>query len=321
MQIRNLNPEAQRRHNWRNTLHTIILVVGSGLLMGLLAYSMFGVVGLLGAFIVGAIGMASLGNVSPRMVLGLYKARPLASHEAPQLHGMVEQLAKRAGLPSVPSLHYVPTPMLNAFAVGRPDEAAIAVTDGLLRAMNLRQIQGILAHETAHIMNGDLRVMGLADVLNRITGFLSTMGLLGLPLVFGIGVKAPLTGLLLMIFAPTIGGLLQLGLSRAREYDADLDGAGLTGDPEGLASALRLLEEKQGAKWEGMLLPGARVPHPSLLRTHPRTEDRIARLNALKHDPQDQIVVRADAAAQPSPSLVPQVGRPQVRWHRLGVYY
>jgi heat shock protein HtpX len=160
----------------------------------------------------------------------------------------------------------------------------------------------------------------MADVLNRITSFLSTLGLLGVPLVFGTGFQAPLFGLLLMIFAPTIGGLLQLGLSRAREYDADLDGASLTGDPEGLASALQFLEEKQGAKWESMMLPGSRLPHPSLLRTHPRTEERIARLQALKLDHRDQIVVKSDTQ-QPRTSLVPPVARPHVRWHRFGVYY
>jgi heat shock protein HtpX len=267
-----------------------------------------------------AITMAGLGQISPQMVLGLYKARPLSTGEAPQLHDIIAELSSRARLPAVPKLYYVPTQMLNAFAVGRKEDAAIAITDGLLRAMDLRQIKSILAHETAHIMNGDLRVMGMADVLNRITSFLSTLGLLGVPLVFGVGVKAPLFGLLLMIFAPTIGGLLQLGLSRAREYDADLDGADLTGDPDGLSSALRLLEEKQGAKWESMMLPGSRLPHPSLLRTHPRTEDRIARLQALKLGHADHAVA-GNLADHPRTSLVPPIARPHVRWHRFGIYY
>jgi heat shock protein HtpX len=320
MQIRNLNPEVQRRHNFRNTLHTVILVVGSAAIMGLLAFTMFGFTGLVVAAIIGAIGVAGLGRVSPKMVLGLYKARPLEAHETPQLQETVAELAARAKLPAIPKLYYVPTQMMNAFAVGNQHDAAIAVTDGLLRTMSARQIQGILAHETAHIMNGDLHVMGMADVLNRITSFMSTMGLLGVPLVFGIGVKAPLLGLLLMIFAPTLGGLLQLGLSRAREFDADLDGATLTGDPEGLASALRLLEEKQGAKWEGMILPGSRLPHPSLLRTHPQTEARVARLHALKLDQGEHIMVRS-ATDRPRTSIVPVIPRPQVRWHRFGIYY
>jgi heat shock protein HtpX len=208
----------------------------------------------------------------------------------------------------------------NAFAVGRPEESAIAVTDGILRIMNLRQIQGILAHETAHIMNGDLRVMGMADVMNRITSTLSWLGMIGVPVVFGTGLNVPLLGLGLMIFAPMIGGLVQLGISRAREYDADLDGATLTGDPEGLASALRILEEKMSGKWGSVFLPGARMPQPSLMRTHPVTEDRIARLNALKVNQNDQIVIRP-STERPATSIVPQTGQPRIRWHRMGVYY
>lgn len=315
-----IDQAVQSRHNTRNTLHTILLVVGTGLIMGALAYTMFGWIGLIGAGIFGAFGIASLGRVSPKMVLGLYKARPLAEHEAPELHSIMRELSKRANLPSVPTLHYVPTKMMNAFAVGRIDDSAVAVTDGLLRAMNMRQIAGILAHEVSHIKSGDLKVMGLADVLNRITSILSNIGLIGVPLVFGTGINVPFLGLALMIAAPTLGGLLQLGLSRAREYDADLDGATLTGDPEGLASALQILEERQGGKWEGLVLPGSRLPQPSLLRTHPKTEDRIAKLMALRGKDAEQIIVRHNTD-KPQTSFVPQVSDPKIRWHRLGVYY
>ena len=315
-----IDSAVQRQHNFRNTLHTILLVAGTGLIMGALAYVMFGWVGLVAATVFGAIGIAGLGQVSPKMVLGLYKARPLEEHEAPQLHEIMRQLAKRADLPSVPTLHYVPTKMMNAFAVGRREDSAVAVTDGLLRAMTMRQLSGILAHEVAHIKSGDLKVMGLADVLNRITSLLSNIGLLGIPLVFGTGMNVPVVGLLLMIAAPTLGGLLQLGLSRAREYDADLDGASLTGDPEGLASALKVLEERQGGKWEGLVLPGSRLPQPSLLRTHPKTEDRIARLLALRGEGAEQIVIR-QSHEKPQTSFVPHVSNPKIRWHRLGIYY
>jgi heat shock protein HtpX len=177
-----------------------------------------------------------------------------------------------------------------------------------------------LAHEVSHIKSGDLKVMGLADVLNRITSILSNIGLIGVPLVFGTGINVPILGLGLMIAAPTLGGLLQLGLSRAREYDADLDGATLTGDPEGLASALAILEERQGGKWEGLVLPGSRLPQPSLLRTHPKTADRIAKLMALQGRNTEQIVVR-QSGEKPHTSFVPQVSNPKIRWHRLGVYY
>ena len=135
----------QQRHNRRNTLHTILLIVGTGLIMGVLAYTMFGWTGLVGAAAFGAFGIMSLGRVSPKMVLGLYKARPLQEQEAPELHQIMRELAKRADLPAVPTLHCVPTKMMNAFAVGNINDSAVAVTDGLLRAMNMRQIAGILA--------------------------------------------------------------------------------------------------------------------------------------------------------------------------------
>jgi heat shock protein HtpX len=310
----NLNPDVQRSHNRRNTLHTVLLVVGTAILLGLMAYSVLGVTGLIAAAVMGAVGMASLGRVSPKMVLGLYKARPLLPTEMPQLHDMVRELATRANLPAIPQLHYVPSNMLNAFAVGRAEDSAIAVTDGLIRTMNLRQLHGILAHETAHIMNGDLKVMGMADVLNRITSFISKLGLFGLPLVFGVGVGLPVSGLLLMVAAPTLGGLLQMGLSRSREYDADLDGATLTGDPEGLASALQVLEEKQ----QGML--AGKLMQPSFLRTHPKTEYRIAKLLALRKDQSTQVAMQPENT-RPNASFVPPVTNPHIRWHRLGVFY
>jgi heat shock protein HtpX len=320
MPNQNLNSAALRRHNFRNTLHTLLLILAAAVIAGGMAYSLFGVIGLIGAAIFAGIGIASAGRVSPKMVLGLYKARPLEQHEAPQLHEMVAELARKAELPVIPKLHYVATQLPNAFAVGSREDSAIAVTDGILRLMNLRQIQGILAHEISHIANGDLRVMGMADVMNRITSTLSWLGMIGVPLVFGAGVNMPLLGLGMMIFAPMIGGLVQLGISRAREYDADLDGATLTGDPEGLASALKLLEEKMSGKIGGVILPGARMKQPSLMRTHPHTEERIARLNALKLDQDDQIVMRP-VAERATTSIVPNIGTPRIRWHRMGVYY
>lgn len=318
--MQRIDAAVQQRHNRRNTLHTVLLIAGTGLIMGVLAYTMFGWIGLLGATAFGAFGIISLGRVSPKMVLGLYKARPLLPEESPELHRIMRELSKRADLPTVPMLHYVPTKMMNAFAVGHENDSAIAVTDGLLRAMNMRQITGILAHEVAHIKSGDLKVMGLADVLNRITSLLSNLGLIGVPLVLGTGINIPILGLVLMIAAPTLGGLLQLGLSRAREYDADLDGATLTGDPEGLASALKVLEEKQGGKWEGLVLPGSRLPQPSMLRTHPKTEDRIEKLMALRGQGGEQVVI-SHGNEKPQTSFVPHVADPKIRWHRFGIYY
>jgi heat shock protein HtpX len=316
----NLNPEMRRSHDLRNVVHTWLLILGSGLLVALISYTVYGPDGLIWAALLGAIGVWAMSRVSPQVVLKLYRAQPLRPEEVPELHRIIRELARRAELPSIPQLYYIPSKMMNAFAVGNRADSAITVTDGLVRNMTLRQITGILAHETAHIRSGDLKVMALADVLSRITSFMSTVGLLSIPLLLGTGMRLSLLGLLLLIFAPTIGGLLQLGLSRAREYDADLDGAALTGDPEGLASALMTLERKQGRVLEGLMLPGSRLPDPSLLRTHPRTKERVARLRALSSDTRPPLDT-SEMRVQPGPSIVPPVGNPRIRWSRLGVWY
>jgi heat shock protein HtpX len=309
----------RRSHDVRNAVHTAILIGGSALLLAFIAWTVLGWTGLVSAAILGAFGLWTMSRVSPKMVLGLYKARPLRTDELPEVHRIVRELARRAELPSVPQLYYVPSKILNAFAVGTRQDSAIAVTDGLVRTMTMRQLAAILAHETAHIRSGDLKVMALADVLTRATSTMSTLGLIGIPAFFGAGIDIPWLGLLLLIFAPTIGGLMQLGLSRTREYDADLDGAALTGDPAGLASALETLERRQGHIWEG-LFPAGRVPSPSLLRTHPATKDRVARLQAITGGAEPQIVA-ASTRPEPGPSIVPPIRNPRIHWQRMGVWY
>jgi heat shock protein HtpX len=315
-----LNPDTLRSHSLRNTVHTWIMILGMAALLAVIAWTVLGVTGLVWAAILGAFGLWIMGRASPKMVLKLYNARPVLPNELTELHQLLRELAGRAGLPAVPQLYYVRSKMMNAFAVGTRHDSAIAITDGLLRNLSVRQLAGIFAHEMSHIRSGDLRVMALADVLNRITGIMQMTGLLGIPLVLGTGIDIPLLGFILLLFAPTIGGLLQLALSRAREYDADLDGAALTGDPEGLASALQTLEEKQGRVWEGLFMPGSRVPHPSLLRTHPKTEYRIARLMALRPTAPPQTIVTSDRP-KPGPSIIPPIRNPHIHWGRMGIWY
>jgi heat shock protein HtpX len=163
--------------------------------------------------------------------------------------------------------------------------------------------------------------MAIADMVSRFTSAMSTFGMLALLLnlpSFLIGGQAgmPWAGVLLLMAAPSIGATLQLALSRTREYDADLGAAMLTGDPDGLASALLKLERAQRRNWEGMVLPGGRVPDPSILRSHPRTRDRIDRLMALKRDasmPAETLDWRGDGQPRPSrpsvPSIRPNWGR------------
>jgi heat shock protein HtpX len=202
--------------------------------------------------------------------------------------------------------------MLNAFSVGDRDHAVIALTDGILRRLDLRELAGVLAHEISHIRNRDLWLMSLADLVGRLARVMTLLGLslviIGLPIWLGGGAQPPGLLILLLLFAPQLTVLLQLALSRAREFDADLDAAGLTGDPKGLISALAKLEHHQRGFWEQILMPGQRLPEPSLLRSHPPTEERIARLQALYGS---TVETRAAFAAGPPmrPAARP-VGRP-----------
>ena len=227
-------------------------------------------------------------------------------------------MARRAGLDRVPHLFYVPSPMANAFTVGGRQGAAIALTDGLLRSLNTRELAGVLAHETAHVLHGDLALMNLADVISRVTAALSMTGqfllVLNLPLMLAGAAPVSWALVLVLVFAPGASSLLQLALSRTREFSADAEAARLTGDPLALASALGKMEAAEAGFWSRLLLPGHRSPHPSLLRTHPAHAERIARLRELAEDRGRQ--VQAEPFALPFP---PPRRRP--RWRIGGFWY
>jgi heat shock protein HtpX len=219
----------------------------------------------------------------------MYCAREVGRRDRPEELRVLSALAHCAGLERVPRLYYVASTMLNAFAVSGRDDAAIALTGGMLRALTLREIAGVLAHEVSHIRNRDLWLMSVADLAGRLTRLMSLFGvalvIVGLPLWLSGAGRVPLLLIPLLVFAPQITPLLQLALSRAREFDADLDAGGLTGDPEGsglgVGQARALPAQHVGAD----LFPGYRLPQPSVLRTHPPTEERVARLRSLSGAP------------------------------------
>lgn len=270
-----------RQHRLLNTLHTWALIFGSVGLLGVTAWTIAGVSGLVYAVAIGGLSMIAVRRISPSMVLRMYRTFPVTPQTSPEGFALVGRLARSAGLDRAPRLHVIRSRFLNAFAVGRRDDAIIVVTDALLNNMSLRELTGILAHEMTHISNEDIKVMTLADMVSRMTSALSTMGMLALLFnLSGFFGQLPWLGILAMIAAPTVGALLQLALSRTREFNADYGAVLLTRDPDGLSLALGKLERLQGRGWEHMF--GSRRRSPSVMRTHPPTEDRIARLNALK---------------------------------------
>jgi len=301
----------QRRGRFLNLVHTWLLAAGSLLLLGVTAWVFAGAAGIVYALVFGAVSMWVVRRISPQLVLSMYRAAEVGPDEFPAGHRIIDELARRAGLPAVPRLYVVPSRMMNAFAVGRRDDAAIAVTDALARNLTRRELAGVLAHEISHVAAEDVKVMAFADMVSRFTSLMSTIGLISLflnlvSLLGGAAAQVPWEGTIVLLAAPTVGGLLQMALSRTREFDADLNAASLTGDPEGLASALVKLEQAQGRLWEGMMLPGSRIPDPSILRSHPPTRERVARLLALRAAGQ---AGGADGLLVPvrRPSLVPHV--------------
>jgi len=308
------------RHAWVNRLQTLLLIL---VLVGISALAGGLLLGRPGLWV--ALGAALLALIleptaASWLTLRMYRARPIPPEAAPGLWHLLQAIARRAGLGAPPVPHYVPSPIINAFAVGNRRTSAIAVTDGLLRELSAREIAGVLAHETAHIAHGDLRVMGLADYVSRLTSLFALTGqillLLSLPWLFVAGIDINWLGLGLLIVSPHIALLAQLGLSRVREFDADRAAAELTGDPEGLASALARIEQV-GRSWRSLLLPGWGNPEPSWLRTHPVTKERIERLLALEGGP-----AAWPAAGPPWFEDHPaRPVRPRPRWRHGGLWW
>jgi heat shock protein HtpX len=320
-----LDPKALRAHKLRNALHSALLVGGLGLITSFSAWLIWGPMGVAVTLVALGVVYAFAPRLPPELLMRFYRARRIDPRSGSQVAHIVDVLADRAELPSAPRVYLIPSMTLNAFATGTPQNAVIGITEGLLRKLSLNELAGVLAHEISHIRNNDLAIMGLADVMTRVTQALAYLALFlalfNLPAFLLGDADIPLIGLLLLYLAPTAGSLIQLGLSRTREYDADVEAASLTGEPEALISALQKLERYYGRFWEDMRLPvpGRRIPQPSLLRSHPKTEDRIARLKALRDRP---LLPQLDVAGEPPLALVvagPMAMRPRYRW--TGVWF
>jgi heat shock protein HtpX len=260
-----------------------LLILGSMVaIFAVIGLLVAGKLGLLVAIIFGTMIFLMSPRLSPAMVLRSYGARRLYPEEVPGLYRILGLIADRARLAALPGLYYVPSSIMNAFTVGRKESVAIVLTDGLIRSMSRDEMAGILAHEVSHVEHDDLWVMGLADAISRFTNIFSTVGFIMLALYFPLillgGAEIPLWAIAVIFLAPYATILLQLALSRTREYDADLNAVRLTGDPRGLAAALAKLEIYPMRLRDLIFMPGRRIPGPSILRTHPHTRKRIKKL-------------------------------------------
>ncbi len=288
--------------------------------------------GLVGAGI--AIGLCLIAIVfgpaiTPQIVLRMYKAQPIPRQSSPQLYDLFAELVRRAELPTAPTLYYIPSRTLNAFAVGNRSNSAVAITDGLLRILDAREVAGVLAHEVSHIRHHDMWVLGIADTVSRIIGTLSQIGqlmlFLAIPNFLTTGGYTFLIAATLLAGSPVISNLLQLALSRSREFNADLGAVRLTGDAKGLASALAKLERITSGTGFPWIVPGREKSQtvPATLRTHPPTDERIRRILAAGQSIGDVEPFRTAEQAQQR-RLTPndhQRVRQGPNWHVAGLWY
>jgi len=234
---------------------------------------------------------------SDKMVLKMYRAREVSRAQAPELYDIVESLSRSFGLP-MPKVYIIPQGSPNAFATGRsPKHAAVAVTSGILQILDRNELAGVLSHELAHVQHRDILISTIAAVMAGAITMLATMARWG-ALFGGFGGDRRRGGeggsiipyLVMMILAPIAAMLIQMAISRSREYLADKDGAKISGHPLWLAGALRKLQ--QGARVTPMKASPATahmfIINPlrgggiqSLFSTHPPLEERIARLETM----------------------------------------
>jgi len=232
---------------------------------------------------------------SDKIVLAMYGAQPVSEAESPQLYNMVHRLASKAGVP-MPKLYIIPSEQPNAFATGRnPSHAAVAVTEGIMRILDPEELEGVLAHELSHVLNRDVLISTIAATLAGAITYLAHMAQWAAFMGGGRSDDdegpSPVAMILMAIVAPIAAMLVQLAVSRAREFQADASGARLIGRPWPLAKALEKLEMASQAipmnanPATAHLFIMNPLSGQSLMRlfsTHPSTEERIARLRAMR---------------------------------------
>ncbi len=278
-----------RRSNFAAGLRTTILLAGLTGLFVVIGFAIGGAQTALLFLFFGALMNLGAYWFSDKIALKMSGAKPISEQEAPRLYQMVRDLTTRAGLP-MPSLHLIPQDQPNAFATGRsPDKSAVAVTQGILRLLSEDELRGVIAHELAHIRNRDVLIQSVAATIGGAITYLAYM-----LMWFGGDDESPLglVGALgMVLLAPIAATIIQLAISRQREYSADATGADICGNPESLASALLRLEE--GAKAIPMQVNQASEPLyivkplsggalAGLFSTHPPIEERVRRLRQMR---------------------------------------
>lgn len=277
-----------------NWVKTAMLMAAIMALFGVVGGMVGGRSGMLLALVFGGAMNVFSYWFSDKMVLKMYNAQEVDESSAPQFYGMVRDLAQRAGLP-MPRVYLIDEQQPNAFATGRnPEHAAVAATTGILHLLSARELRGVMAHELSHVRHRDILISTISATMAGAISALANFAMLfggrsddGRP-------ANPLAGIAVALLAPLAASLIQMAISRSREYEADRGGAEISGDPDALADALGKIQMHA----EGRIPLGPAEAHPEtaqmmilnplsaggikgLFSTHPATEERIARLRAM----------------------------------------
>lgn len=274
-------------------LKTLLLMAGLSAVLIVMGSALGGRQGIVIALVLAVIMNIGSFWFSDKIVLSMYRAQELSPEDAPMVHQIVEELAGRAGVPK-PRLFIVPQEAPNAFATGRdPEHGVIAVTDGIMRLLPPEQLRGVLAHEMAHIAHRDILIQTVAGVLGSAITAIANM--LQFSMIFGgsrdeEGNSNPLAAIAMMILGPLAATLIQMAISRRREYMADAAGAEYCGDPLALAGALNNLDAysrhiamQANPATENMFIvsPLSGDTMRRMFSTHPPMEERIANLQEM----------------------------------------
>lgn len=283
-----------------NALKTFVLLTGLTLFLLFVGQAVGGQNGMLIAFAIAAVMNFVSYFFSDKIALAMYRAKPVTREQAPRVYSIVERLCMKTGLP-MPKLYVIPQDSPNAFATGRnPKHSSVAVTEGIVNLLSDDELEGVLAHELGHVRNRDILIASIAATLAGAITMIARMAYWGA--LFGGGgsrddrdsSSSPIVALAMMILAPIAALLIQMAVSRQREYAADATGAHMTGNPYALASALQKLEAYSKR------LPMTATPatahmfivkpmlggmdFASLFSTHPPIPQRVARLTGMSLD-------------------------------------
>ncbi len=280
-----------------NTLKTVALLTFLTVLLVFAGGALGGRNGMIIAFAMALVMNFVSYWFSDKIVLKMYKAQPVTEAQAPDLHAMVRRLIQKAGLP-MPKVYIIPDASMNAFATGRdPEHGVVAVTEGIMRALDREELEGVIAHELAHIKHRDILT---GTIVATIAGAISMMAQMAQwAMIFGGGRRSdndeggsPIAALVMMIVAPIAAMMVQMAISRTREYEADKGGAAIAGNPYGLANALLKLERgaqvvplhdaKPATAHMFIVNPLTGGGLMKLFSTHPPIAERVKRLKELR---------------------------------------